>query len=90
MSDRHKSNRRDLIYMFNATSRYLDDIFTIDTPKFEKYIPDIWVILWQLKLLLNNLLVFWNFKFENLCGKHKFIYVKFSDSKIKQRTIWNI
>ena len=27
--------------MFNNTSRYLDDIFTIDNPEFEKYIPDI-------------------------------------------------
>ena len=28
--------------MFNDTSRYLDDIFTIDNPEFEKYIPDIY------------------------------------------------
>ena len=28
--------------MFNDTSRYLDDIFTIDYPEFEKYIPDIY------------------------------------------------
>ena len=28
--------------MFNDTSRYLDDIFTIDKPKFEKHIPDIY------------------------------------------------
>ena len=28
--------------MFNETSQYLDDIFTIDNPKFEKYIPDIY------------------------------------------------
>ena len=41
MSDLHKSNRHDLIDMFNDTSRYLDDIFTIDNPEFEKYIPDI-------------------------------------------------
>ena len=27
--------------MFNDTSRYLDDIFTIDNPEFEKHIPDI-------------------------------------------------
>ena len=39
MSDLHKS-KRDLIDMFNDTSRYLDDIFTIDNPEFEKYIPD--------------------------------------------------
>ena len=42
MSELHKSKRHDLIYMmFNDTSRYLDDIFTIDNPEFEKYIPDI-------------------------------------------------
>ena len=28
--------------MFNDTSRYLDDIFTIDNPEFEKHIPDIY------------------------------------------------
>ena len=30
------------IYMFNNTSRYLDDIFTIENPEFEKHIPDIY------------------------------------------------
>ena len=28
--------------MFNDTSRYLDDIFNIDIPEFEKHIPDIY------------------------------------------------
>ena len=42
MSDLHKSKRHDLIDMFNDTSRYIDDIFTIDNPDFEKYIPDIY------------------------------------------------
>ena len=42
MSDLHKSKRHDLIDMFNDTSRYLDDIFTIDNPEFEKHIPDIY------------------------------------------------
>ena len=42
MSDLHKSKRHDLIDMFNDTSQYLDDIFTIDNPEFEKYIPDIY------------------------------------------------
>ena len=37
-----KSKRFDLIDMFNDTSRYLDDIFTIDNPEFEKHIPDIY------------------------------------------------
>ena len=38
MSDLQKSKRFDLIDMFNDTSRYLDDIFTIDNPEFEKHI----------------------------------------------------
>ena len=40
MSCFHKSKLHDLIYMFNDTFRYLDDIFTIDNPEFEKHIPD--------------------------------------------------
>ena len=40
MSDLQK--RFDLIDMFKYTSRYLDDIFTIDNPEFEKHIPDIY------------------------------------------------
>ena len=42
MSALQKSKRFDLIDMFNDTSRYLDDIFTIDNPEFEKHIPDIY------------------------------------------------
>ena len=42
MSNLHKLKRYDLIDMFNDTSRYLDDIFTIDNPEFEKHIPDIY------------------------------------------------
>ena len=42
MSYLHKSKRYNLIDMFNDTSRYLDDIFTIDNPEFEKHIPDIY------------------------------------------------
>ena len=42
LSDLHKSKRHDLIYMFNDSSRYLDDIFSIDNPEFEKFIPDIY------------------------------------------------
>ena len=42
MSDLQKSKRFNLIDMFNDTSRYLDDIFTIDNPEFEKHIPDIY------------------------------------------------
>ena len=42
MSALHKSKQYHLIEMFNDTSRYLDDIFTIDYPEFEKNIPDIY------------------------------------------------
>ena len=42
MSNLHKSKQYDLIDMFNDNSRYLDDIFTIDNPEFEKHIPDIY------------------------------------------------
>ena len=42
MSELHKSKRHDIIDMFNDTSRYLDDIFTIDNPEYEKYIPNIY------------------------------------------------
>ena len=36
MSNLHKSKRYNLIDMFNDTSRYLDDRYTIDNPEFEK------------------------------------------------------
>ena len=39
MSDLHKSKRHDLIDMFYDTSRYLDDIFTIDNPEFDNIFP---------------------------------------------------
>ena len=42
MSDLHKSKRHDLKDMFDYTSRYLDDIFNVDNPEFDKYIPDIY------------------------------------------------
>ena len=42
MSDLHKSKWYDLIDMFNYTSRYHNDIFTIVNPEFEKHIPDIY------------------------------------------------
>ena len=48
MSDLQKSKRFDLIDMFKDTSRYLDDIFTIDNPEFEKHIPDIYPAKLQL------------------------------------------
>ena len=42
MSDRHNSKHFDLIDMINDIPRYLDDIFTIDNPEFDKHIPDIY------------------------------------------------
>ena len=42
MSNLQKSKRFDLIYKFNDTSRYHDDIFTIDNSAFADYIPDIY------------------------------------------------
>ena len=50
MSDLQKSKRFDLIDMFNDTSRYLDDIFTIDNPEFEKNISDIYPAELQLNI----------------------------------------
>ena len=40
MSNLHKSKKYDLLDMFNDNSRYLDDMFTIDKPDFEKHIPN--------------------------------------------------
>ena len=42
MSNLQKSKRFDLIEKFNETSRYLDDILTIDNPAFAEHIPDIY------------------------------------------------
>ena len=50
MSDLQKSKRFDLIDKFNDTSRYLDDIVTMDNPEVEKHIPDIY----PAELQLNN------------------------------------
>ena len=41
MSNLQKSIRFDLIDKFNVTSRYLDDIFTIDKPAFAEHTTDI-------------------------------------------------
>ena len=54
MSNLHKSKQYDLIDMFNDTSRYLDDIFTIDNPEFEKYIPDIYPTELQLNKAITS------------------------------------
>ena len=42
MSNLHKSKRFDLIDKLNDTSRYLDDIFTIDNSTFAEHTPDIY------------------------------------------------
>ena len=42
MSNLQKSKWLVLIDKFNDTSRYLDDIFTIDNPEFAEHIPDIY------------------------------------------------
>ena len=42
MSNLEQSKRFDFVYKFNDTSRYLDDIFTIDNPAFAEHIPDIY------------------------------------------------
>ena len=49
MSDVQKSKRFDLIDMFNDTSRYLDAIFAIDNPEFEK--KNIFLIYIQLNFI---------------------------------------
>ena len=41
LHNHHKSKQYGLIDMFNYTSRYLDDIFTIDNPEFVKHMTDI-------------------------------------------------
>ena len=45
---RISASKRDLIDMFIDTSRYLDDIFTIYNPEFQKHIPDIYPADFQL------------------------------------------
>ena len=50
MSNLQKSKSVDLIDKFNDTSRYLDDIFTIDNPAFAEHIPDIHVYTRELQL----------------------------------------
>ena len=42
MSNLQQSKRFGLIDKFNDTSRYLDDIFTIDNPTFAEHISDIY------------------------------------------------
>ena len=42
MANLQKSKQFELIDKFNDTSRYLDDIFTIDNPEFAEHIPDIY------------------------------------------------
>ena len=48
MSNFQISKRFDLIDKFNDTSRYLDDMFTIDNHEFTKHIPNIYLRVLQL------------------------------------------
>ena len=50
----HKSKQYDLIDMFNDTSRYLADIFTIHNPEFAKHIPDIYPTELQLNKTITS------------------------------------
>ena len=50
MSNLQKSKRFDLMDKFKETSRYLDDLFTIDNPAIAEHIPDIY----PRELLLNK------------------------------------
>ena len=54
MSNLHKSKQYDPLDMFNDTSRYLDDIFTIDNPEFEKHNPDIYPTELQLNKAITS------------------------------------
>ena len=54
MSNLHKSKQYDFTDMFNDTSGYLDDIFTIDNPEFEKHIPDIYPTELQLNKAITS------------------------------------
>ena len=54
MSNLPKSKQYDLIDTFNDTSRYLDNIFTIDNPEFEKHIPDIYPTELQLNKAITS------------------------------------
>ena len=47
MSNLLKSKQYDLIEMFNDTSLYHEDIFTIDNPEFEKHILYIYATKFQ-------------------------------------------
>ena len=50
MPNLHKSKQYELIDMLNDTSRYIDDIFNINYPEFEKHIP----VIYPTELQLNK------------------------------------
>ena len=62
MSNLQKSKRFNLIDKFNDTSRYLDEIFTIDNPEFAEHIPDIFQKVLQSD---KKHLVFLGFKYKS-------------------------
>ena len=65
MSGIHKSKRLDHIDMLNDTSRYLDDIFTIDNPEFETHIHDIYTAKLQLNKANRQRIFFVGFKYKS-------------------------
>ena len=56
MSNLPKSKQYDHIDIFNNTSRYLDDIFTIDNPELETHIADIYLSELRLNKVIKKLL----------------------------------
>ena len=72
MYNLHNSKELGLVDKFNDTSRYLDDILTIDNPEFEQHISDIHV--YPAELQLNK---------ANACDKETpFLNVKVVDDDI--------
>ena len=67
MSNLQKSKPFDLIDKFNDTSRYLDDIFTIDNPGFAEHIP---VIYWTPKETLQSSLLNYFIKCDYMAFLH--------------------
>ena len=76
MSNLQESKRFDLIDKFNNTSRYLDDTFTIENPKFAEHIPDIrkgkrkayslWVLFVSKIYCFCKWICVWNIKYSYL------------------------
>ena len=63
MSNIHKSKQYDLIDIFNDTSRYLDDIYTIDNPEFEKHIQGVQKVRYPFQFAMVSRFINTNLKF---------------------------